>query len=196
MVLPGMTTAYDRWRTGYYEAYPWAPGPAYDALPGLLVLVTSGLAGIQAALTKAVNPAEIAALQNARQEILKIWDLPIFPRGDAFDLLLGRNLPRTFKCFDRWENGVARSIKTMDLRLKWYQDPANILKTGRGCVRKIVNFNGASMKGIKIKADQISERVLRVGVHPEFTEAQESALKSLVTYGKQQGVKVEVFKVP
>ena len=38
-VCPGLTKAYDRWRTGYYEAYPWAPGPLYDALADLVSLV-------------------------------------------------------------------------------------------------------------------------------------------------------------
>jgi hypothetical protein len=194
--LPGLTTAYDRWLTGYYKAYPWAPGPAYDALPGLVVLVTSGLAGIQAALAKAVNRAEIAALQNARQELLKLWDLPYFPRGEAIEILLGRNLPKTFKCIDRWADGVATSIKTMDLGLKSYQDPAQILKTGRGYVRRVANFPGATMRKIRIRAQDITERVLRLGVPPGATGAQKSALKGVIEYGKQNGVKVEVIRVP
>jgi hypothetical protein len=197
IVCPGLTKAYDRWRTGYYKAYPWAPGPLYDALPDLIGLVPVGLAKIQAALAKAVNPAEIAALQNARQELLKIWDLPYFPRGWAIEDYLGRNLPRTFKGIDRWENGVATSIKSMDLRLKSYQDGSKILSLGRKYVDQLVNFKGARMKDTIIITDKdISERVLRIGVPPGATKVQKSAFKSVIKYGKQNGVKVEVIRVP
>jgi hypothetical protein len=195
-VLPGFTTAYDRWRTGYYNVYPWAPGPAYDALPGLAVLVGTGLAGIQASLARAASASEIAALQSARQELLKLWDLPFCDRGKALEILLGRNLHEKFKVIDRWVDGVATSIKTMDLRLKSYQTAEQILSRGRGYVHKVANFKGASMGEIDIAADKIAERVLRLGVHPEFNQVQEAALKSLIQYGRKFGVKVEVFKVP
>jgi hypothetical protein len=196
IVCPGLTKAYDRWRTGYYKAYPWAPGPLYDALPDLMSLVPIGLAKIQAALAKAVNPVEIAALQTARQELLKIWDLANFPRGSAMEDHLGRNLPRTFKGIDWFENGVARSNKSMHLGMKSYQDPAKILSQGRKYIDQVANFNGARMKDTIITDKDISERVLRVGVPPGATGAQKSALKSLIEYGKQNGVKVEVFRVP
>ncbi len=196
IVCPGLTKAYDRWRTGYYNAYPWAPGPVYDALGDLMSLVPIGLAKIQATLAKAVNPAEIAALQNARQELLKIWDHANFPRGWAIEDHLGRDLPRTFKGIDGFENGVATSIKSMDLRLNSYQDPAKILSQGRKYVDQVANFDGARMGDTRISAEQITERVLRLGVPPGATKTQQSALKSLVEYGKQNGVKVEVIRVP
>jgi hypothetical protein len=196
IVCPGLTKAYDRWRTGYYDAYPSAPGPLYDALGDLMGLVAFGLTKVQAALAKAVNPAEIAALQNASQELLRVWDQANFPRGWAIEDFLGRNLPRTFKGIDRFENEVAGSIKSMHLGLKSYQDPAKILSQGRKYVDQLANFEGARMRDIEITAENMTERVLRLGVPSGATEAQKSALKSLIEYGKQNGVKVEVIKVP
>ncbi|MBM4328497.1 MAG: hypothetical protein FJ118_15200 [Deltaproteobacteria bacterium] len=196
IVCPGLTKAYDRWRSGYYERYPWAPGPLYDALGDLLGLVAVGLTKIQAALAKAVNLAETAALQNARQELLKVWDLANFLRGWAIEDLLGRNLPRTFRGIDRRKDGVATSIKSTDLRLKSYQDPAKTLSRGRKYVDQLVNFDGASMKRIDISDKDIIERVLRLGVPPGATKAQKSALGSLIEYGRRNGVKVEVITVP
>lgn len=196
ILCPGLTKAYDRWRTGYYDAYPSAPGPLYDALGDLVSLAAVGLAKIQAALEKAVNPAEIAALQNARQELLNIWDRANFPRGWAVEDHLGRNLPRTFKGIDGFENGVATSIKSMHLGLKSYQDPAKILSQGRKYVDQVANFGGASTKRMDISAKDITERFLLLGVPPGATKAQNSALKSLIEYGKQHGVKVEVIRVP
>jgi hypothetical protein len=108
-LCPGLIKAYDRWRIGYYDAYPWAPGPLYDALGDLGGLVAFGLMRIQTALAKAASRAEIAALQNARQELLKIWDYANFPRGWAMDDHLGWNLPRTFKGIDFYESSRHRS---------------------------------------------------------------------------------------
>jgi len=196
IVCPGLTKAYDRWRTGYYEAYPWAPGPLYDALPDLAALVGLGLARIQAALVRAGNLAEITALQNARQELLKVWDHANFPRGWAVEDHLGRSLPRSFKGIDRFHKGVATSIKSMHLSLKSYQDPVKIFSKGREYVNQVANFRGARMGTRRITADDITERVLRLGVPPGATEAQKWALKRVVEYGKQKGVKVEVITVP
>jgi hypothetical protein len=196
VVCPGLTKAYDRWRTGYYDAYPSAPGPLYDALGDLMSLAAVGLTRIQAALAKAVNPAEIAALQNARQELLKIWDRANFPRGWAVEDHLGRNLPRTFKGIDGFEGGVATSIKSMHLGLKSYQDPAKIFSQGRKYVDQLANFGGARMKDFEITGERITERVLCLGVPPGATATQKSAMKSLIEYGKQHGVKVEVIRVP
>ncbi|HTY24121.1 MAG TPA: hypothetical protein VMC85_13385 [Desulfomonilaceae bacterium] len=155
----GLTKAYDRWRTGYYDVYPRAPGPIYDALPDLMSLVAGGLVKIQSALAKAANPAEIAALQNARQELLEVWGWANFPRGWALEDFLGQNLPRTFKGIDWFENRVARSNKTMHLGLKSYQDPARILSLGRRYVDKLVDFEGARMKDFEITAEKdITER--------------------------------------
>jgi len=196
VVCPGLTKAYDRWRTGYYEAYPWAPGPLYDALGDLMGFASLGLMKIQAALAKAASAAEIAALHSARQELLKLWDLANFPRGWGVEDHLGRNLPRTFKGIDRFVDGVATSIKSMHLGLKAYQDPANILSQGRMPVDKVANFTGARMGGRIITIKDITDRVLRLGVPPGATEVQKSALKGLIEYGKQKGVKVEVIRVP
>lgn len=87
-------------------------------------------------------------------------------------------------------------IVTTNRGLKSYQDPAKILSQGRKYVDLVAKFEEARMGGIHIRAEHITERVLRLGVPPEATEAQNSALKSLIEYGKQNGVKVEVIRVP
>ena len=100
------------------------------------------------------------------------------------------------KGIDNFENRVATSNKSMHLGLKSYQDPAKILSKGRNYVDKLAKFDGARMRHIEITAEHIEERVLSLGVPPGATKAQESALKSLIEYGKQHGVKVEVIRVP
>jgi hypothetical protein len=142
------------------------------------------------------KPGKIAALQNARQELLKIWDFANFPRGWAVEDHLGRTLPRTFTGIDMFKKGVATSIKSMHLGKRTYQNPANILSKGRKYINEVANFSKARMGKIEITAEQIKQRVLRLGVPPGATKAQKSALKSLIEYGKQKGVKVEVIQLP
>jgi len=84
----------------------------------------------------------------------------------------------------------------MDLRGKSYQDPAKILSQGRKYIDQVADFDGCTMGDIVIRAEHITERVLRLAVPPGATEAQKSALRSLIEYGKQNGVKVEVIRVP
>jgi hypothetical protein len=84
----------------------------------------------------------------------------------------------------------------MHVGLNWYQDPANILSVGRRYVDKLADFDGARMKQIVIRAEDIAERVLHIAVPPGATGAQKSALKTVIEYGKQKGGKTEVIKVP
>jgi hypothetical protein len=84
----------------------------------------------------------------------------------------------------------------MDLRTKTYKDPAKILSLGRKYVDQVADFSGADLGDIHLRAEHITERVLRLGVPPGATDAQKSALKSLIEYGRQNGVKVEVIRVP
>ena len=67
---------------------------------------------------------------------------------------------------------------------------------GRRYVDKLVDFEGARMGKTVVKVDDRTEKVLRLGVPPGATDAQKTALKSLIEYGKQNGVKVEVIRVP
>ena len=84
----------------------------------------------------------------------------------------------------------------MHLWAKSYQDPAKVLSQGKKYVDQLANFSGARMKRNEITEEQIRERVLRLGVPPGATEAQKSALRRLIGYGKENGVKVEVIEVP
>jgi hypothetical protein len=84
----------------------------------------------------------------------------------------------------------------MHLGLKSYQDPAKVFSVGRKYVDKLVDFDGAVMGEIEIRAEHITEKVLRLVVPPGATEAQKSALRNLIEYGKRNGMKVEVMRVP
>jgi hypothetical protein len=82
-------------------------GPGRAASEGAAVEAETGAAAAEVA---AENP----------------WKMGWAKRGDYFSEQLGANLPRTFKVIDRWENGIATSIKSIDLNAATYQDGARL----------------------------------------------------------------------
>ena len=46
------------------------------------------------------------------------------------------------------------------------------------------------------ESKNITERVLRLAVPPGATEVQKAALRRVIGYGKENGVRVEVIRVP
>jgi hypothetical protein len=103
-------------------------GMEHDVLSELAIL--SLLRGFGSA-AKAGAGGRLSAIA-ARNSV---WGLGPTARGNAIEVLLGGNLPRTFPVIDRFLNGVATSIKSIDLRAITYQNPANLERvlTGAFC---------------------------------------------------------------
>src|SRR6266481_5728294 len=80
-----------------------------------------------------------------------------------------------FKTIDDFSNGVATSIKTIDLKADSYKSISQLKATLRSYTRAISNFNGAKMGAIDIRENQINARVLRVGVEPGAATAEQQA---------------------
>lgn len=58
-----------------------------------------------------------------------MWSLKPFERGVEIEKMLGQNLPSNFPVIDKFENGLATSIKSMDLSAKTYQNIATMDRT-------------------------------------------------------------------
>jgi hypothetical protein len=67
--------------------------------------------------------AELAAAEAHAQA----WKLGWAARGRYFEQQLGANLPAGFRVIDRFVDGIAISIKSIDLRAATYQDPARLM---------------------------------------------------------------------
>jgi hypothetical protein len=150
-----------------------------DYLPG------GGAAGSEAAAPSVSGAAE-----------RRVWDLGPGPRGEAIEGALGKNLPSNHPVVDKFENGVAISIKSMDLGAKTYNFPGEIARIGRTYIDKVADFQGARWAGMNIEAENITGRALDLAVPPGATEAQRAALQGLIEYGAQNGVKVRIITVP
>ncbi|MBL8820741.1 MAG: hypothetical protein JNL58_32265, partial [Planctomyces sp.] len=125
-----------------------------------------------------------------------VWDLHPFRRGRVIEQQLGQNLPDNFPSVDCFQNGVATSIKSMDLDAATYSDIRNITSTGRRYIDSVATFQGRKWAGVNIRLCDISARNLYLAVPVGATQAQRQALQDLVTYGTQNGVTVRIVVVP
>jgi RHS repeat-associated protein len=88
------------------------------------------------------------------------WDLGWSSRGLAIEDALGGNLPRSFPTIDRFANGTATSIKSIDLTASSYQSTSALTSRLSGYVDKVAGFNGATFSGTRITSGQITGREL------------------------------------
>ncbi|MFG2054805.1 RHS repeat-associated core domain-containing protein [Micromonospora sp. NPDC048930] len=125
-----------------------------------------------------------------------VWKLGQFERGLAIEAKLGGNLPRSFPTIDRFANGTATSIKSVDLGAKTYQSAAKLTSRLKGYVDKAAGFaksNPVSFDGVTIRPGQVAARELEIVVPRGATAAQQNALNQIIQYGAQKGVTVRVI---
>jgi hypothetical protein len=124
-----------------------------------------------------------------------VWDLGPVVRGEIIHERLGQNVPRTFPVIDRFQDGVVTSIKSIDLQAPSYRKTDSILRTGKGFIDKVVEFNGGKRGNFQIEANAIKGRGLDIAVPPGATLQQQGALDVLRSYGYARGVTVQVIEV-
>ncbi len=65
---------------------------------------------------------------------------------------------------DKWLNGVATSIKSIDLNAATYQDEATLTYRLNAYIDKIALFEGDDLGGIMIRPSEINGRVLSLAI--------------------------------
>ena len=168
-----------QWR----EAALWtAGGVVVGATFGAGAQWVAGALGTQAAATAAT--AATAASP---------WTLPALQRGQVIHRMLGANLPQNFPVIDRFVNGVATSIKTLELNAATYQNITTLTSKVQGYINTLANFQGAR----QIQAHMIIGRELLLAVPSGAgTQAQWAALQALQQYAANLGVTLTIVQVP
>ena len=130
---------------------------------------------------------EIEVAQRAAQSI---WQMDPFARGAAIENLLGRSpqLAHNFPVIDRFQNGIATSIKSIDLMAQSYQSIATLTRTVQGYINILANWQGARWGGVIIEVSQIAGRELILAIPPDASQAQLQALYQLQQSALDQGV--------
>ncbi|HIQ06772.1 MAG TPA: hypothetical protein EYH31_14020 [Anaerolineae bacterium] len=113
--------------------------------------------------------------------------------------MLGRSpfLARNFPVIDRFERGIATSIKSIDLRAAKYQNIRTLMRVVQQHIDTLANWQGQLRPwgGVRIRSYQITGRVLELAVPPEATPAQEAALRQLQQYAESLGVMLKIIVI-
>jgi len=125
-----------------------------------------------------------------------VWEKSIHERGLEIERRLGGKLPDGFPTVDKWSNGTATSIKSIDLNAPTHQNPGSLQRVLNGHVDKVAPFTGRSHAGVTIRADQVVARELQIAVPSGATTASHGAVLSAVSARAQtKGVTVILREV-
>ena len=127
-----------------------------------------------------------------------VWHLEPFARGTHIEQRLGQNLPQNFPVIDRFQNGVATSIKSIDLNAATYQHIPTLHRTVTGYIDKVAAYQGQPVpwSGVQILPNQITSRALDLAIPAGgSTPAQQAALQTLQQYAANQGVNLNIIPI-
>ena len=117
-------------------------------------------------------------------------------RANLIEQMLGANLPRTSPVIDSFVDGIATSIKSIDLGAVSYQAPSALESKLMGYVDKLAGFSGAATGAAEVSGDEITGRVLNLAVQEGAVgPAQQAVLERVTAAATQQGVRVVVVTV-
>jgi hypothetical protein len=126
----------------------------------------------------------------------EVWRLDPFARGRQIEQALGHNLPSNFPVIDRFENGLATSIKSLDLDAATYKSSATLNRTLTDYIDKVAEFKGRTWAGVRIRPQDISDRALDLAIPHSGSAAQQSIIEQAVKYGTSRGIAVNVITFP
>jgi hypothetical protein len=107
------------------------------------------------------------------------WKLGWAARGRYFEDQLGRTLHPSFPTIDKIPDGIATSIKSIDLNAATYQDDARLTYRLNKYVDDVVEFNGANLANDEVKLSDIAGRALHLAIPKgSMTEAQRRAIEA------------------
>ncbi|WP_214073231.1 RHS repeat-associated core domain-containing protein [Mucilaginibacter sp. dw_454] len=133
---------------------------------------------------------------SAEARSYSIFEQSQFSRGLDIEGALGGNLPKNFPVIDRFANGVATSIKSIDLTAQTYQNASNLMSRLKGYVNSVAKFEGNNFGGFRINASEITSRELNIAIQDgKATTEQLNVLEQVRQYGAQNGVNVKITKV-
>ncbi len=171
------------------EPYVAPPQEGVEAIcPECYAIGTGGIAkGIFRAFAAKLGLVEAEAVSKS------VWSLSPFERGVAIEKTLGQNLPQNFPVIDKFENGLATSIKSMDLSAKSYQSIATLDRTLKGYIDSVSTFNGRRWAGQEVSG--VTSRALELAIPNAMSVAQHEALVRALQYGRSVGVDVKIIVI-
>jgi hypothetical protein len=107
------------------------------------------------------------------------WKLGWAARGRYFEEQLGRTLHPSSPTIDKIPDGIATSIKSIDLNAATYQADARLTYRLNKYVDDVVEFNGANLANDEVKSSDISGRALALAIPKgSMTVVQQRAIEA------------------
>jgi hypothetical protein len=108
----------------------------------------------------------IAAGEAAAAEQASVaWTYGWARRGQYFDQLLrDGSLPALFRTIDNFTDGIATSIKSIDLNAATYQDATRLTYRLNKYIDDLGDYEGGEMSDISVELSNITDRVLNLVV--------------------------------
>lgn len=178
----------------------------HDQLFDLFTLLGSGLSlrpraklpGTgESAPAEAKSPLESpasAASQSLAQADAAAWKVGWAARGRYFEVRLGRTLHENFPVIDKIPNGIATSIKSIDLNAATYQNATGL--TGRlvKYVNEVSEFVGDRLGNDVVEFSDIKVRALSLAVPKgSITETQKAVIENLRRWARTLNNPVDII---
>ncbi len=108
---------------------------------------------------------------------------------------VGGRLPENFPVFDRFEDGIASSLKTLDTQTaSRLNNPGRIEFVVKGYVDQVIDqTRNLEFGGFVINQDKISKRVIELAVPSATNSVQLNALQNAAAYAKKHGVELNLY---
>jgi hypothetical protein len=197
-VLQPGTTKEDRQATlnliAHYARYdPAETGHLRDLLSGTTLLLLPWLASRAFSKPRDGTVDSSAGAAAARTELSQAeadaaaWKRGWAERGRYFEDRLGRELHPNFPIIDKIPNGVATSIKSLDLRAATYQDEARLTYRLRKYVSDLSEFDGARWANDVVLPSEIRGRALSLAIpNGSMTAAQREAIEAVRAWARMK----------
>lgn len=124
-----------------------------------------------------------------------VWNLDKIKRGREIRRLQGANLPFNFPVISKYENGLAASIKSLNLDEVYYHNTVNLQNKIKGYIRKLQEFNGGKSGSVTIDGSQVYRKELILVVpETDITGPQLKTLNNCVDIAKENGISLKIVK--
>ncbi len=125
-----------------------------------------------------------------------VWELSPLQRGIEVEKILGRSkfLSQNFPVIDRFEDGVATSIKSLDLNAPTYQNTTRLASTVMRYTRTLAQWEGQAEPWgrVQIHPAEIQAKVLELAVPPGGSPAQWETLFRVRHIAAETGVRLDL----
>jgi hypothetical protein len=120
------------------------------------------------------------AAQSLAETDAAAWKLGWADRGWYFDVRLGRTLHKNFPVIDKIPNGIATSIKSIDLRAASYQNVTTLTRRLSEYAGEVSEFAGGELGEDVVRPSEIKGRALSLAVPKgSMTETQKAVIEEV-----------------